>query len=456
MRSLYLPVLLAFTGVGTYSSTVLAQQNNLLNTYSYDLMQLNIASIGSCPVEANINYRSQWINAKDNPSVLHADVGFSVGKNTGLGVKILQQNLGLLSFTAVTGAYVYRLRFTNGNSLRLGAGLAWKQNSFRADKAIVIDQGDASLTSNTLNRVNNLDLEVGAVFSNERLQLGVGSMNIYNTNQAKNQFAYLVKPQINSFASYKLYEKNGISLQPWLVHRYNFTGNHQLDALLQSKLAKQFILGVGYRTGYGIIGMAGLEKNKFRFIYSFDYYLANQQTNYGSSHQVMIGYSLCGKPAKVVKPVEVVDMPEKVMPPVEVEEVPEVVEPEIAVVPEVKQPEKTINPETVIEELNTISEKMVFAIKQTVLPAEKQIFLDQLASILMKNPSVNVSIEGYASTGGSAELNNALSEKRAAYVKAELVKRGVDSNQIKATVSKGTSIVTPNQNANRTIRFKQA
>lgn len=453
MKQQYIKIIFASLVVLGTQGTIHAQQNNLLNTYAYDLMQLNIAAIGSCPVDVNINYRSQWINAKDNPTVLHADAGFSVGRNTGLGFKILQQNLGLLSFTSVTGAYSYRLRFNQSNSLRLGAGLAWKQNSFRSDKAIVIDQGDASLTNNALNRVNNLDLEVGAVFSNERFQFGVGALNIYNTNQTKNQFTYLVKPQINSFASYKLIEKNGFSLQPWLVHRYNFTGNHQVDVLVQSKLAKQFILGAGYRTSYGIIGIAGFEKGKFHFLYSFDYYLANQQTNYGSSHQVMIGYNLCAKANKIIPPIAVVEVPEPIVPPVKIEEVPVVKESEMAVEPEVIQPEKVIMPEEILAQLNGISEQMVFDVKQTALPTDKTAYLDQIATILKNNPTVIVGIEGYASTGGSATLNNELSEKRAAYVKAELIKRGVSSQQIKATVSKGTKVVAPNQKNNRTVRF---
>lgn len=61
IKTIYIKLSVAFSLLAV---TANAQQNNLLNTYSYDLMQLNIASIGSKCTDVNLNYRTQWASVK--------------------------------------------------------------------------------------------------------------------------------------------------------------------------------------------------------------------------------------------------------------------------------------------------------------------------------------------------------------------------------------------------------
>lgn len=62
--------------------------------------------------------------------------------------------------------------------------------------------------------------------------------------------------------------------------------------------------------------------------------------------------------------------------------------------------------------------------------------VDRLANVLKEAPDRKVTIEGHTDSTGSAELNQALSERRAAAVQTALLERGVNSNQIIA-VGKG-------------------
>jgi outer membrane protein OmpA-like peptidoglycan-associated protein len=62
--------------------------------------------------------------------------------------------------------------------------------------------------------------------------------------------------------------------------------------------------------------------------------------------------------------------------------------------------------------------------------------VDRLANVLKESPDRKVTIEGHTDSTGSAELNQALSERRAAAVQTALLERGVQSNQIIA-VGKG-------------------
>jgi outer membrane protein OmpA-like peptidoglycan-associated protein len=73
--------------------------------------------------------------------------------------------------------------------------------------------------------------------------------------------------------------------------------------------------------------------------------------------------------------------------------------------------------------------------------------IDRLASVLKESPDRKVTIEGHTDNTGSAELNQALSERRADAVQTALLERGVNSNQIVA-VGKGMDFpIASNGNA---------
>ncbi len=73
--------------------------------------------------------------------------------------------------------------------------------------------------------------------------------------------------------------------------------------------------------------------------------------------------------------------------------------------------------------------------------------VDRVASVLKESPDRKVTIEGHTDSTGSAELNQALSERRADAVRTALLERGVNSNQIVA-VGKGMEMpIASNDNA---------
>ena len=65
-----------------------AQQNILFNTWQYDPMQLNIAYAAQECVEANLNYRNQWMGLKGAPTLYQLNAHTPLPKNTGLGCLI--------------------------------------------------------------------------------------------------------------------------------------------------------------------------------------------------------------------------------------------------------------------------------------------------------------------------------------------------------------------------------
>jgi OOP family OmpA-OmpF porin len=89
-------------------------------------------------------------------------------------------------------------------------------------------------------------------------------------------------------------------------------------------------------------------------------------------------------------------------------------------------------------EFNANNVKIQFEFDSSILKTASYPVLDQVASEIKANPSVNYALNSYASIEGTEEHNQALSQDRANSVKTYLVNDGVSAANIKA-IGYGTS-----------------
>lgn len=69
---------------------------------------------------------------------------------------------------------------------------------------------------------------------------------------------------------------------------------------------------------------------------------------------------------------------------------------------------------------------------KTVVKAESQPALEQIALLMKNQPALKIIVVGHTDNQGALDLNMTLSQQRAAAVLAELVKRGVKANRLKS------------------------
>ena len=73
--------------------------------------------------------------------------------------------------------------------------------------------------------------------------------------------------------------------------------------------------------------------------------------------------------------------------------------------------------------------------------------LDDVAKIMSENPGMSLAIDGHTDYVGSEEMNQTLSDNRAASVKTYLVSKGVDESRITATGHGETMPIADNKTA---------
>lgn len=81
-----------------------------------------------------------------------------------------------------------------------------------------------------------------------------------------------------------------------------------------------------------------------------------------------------------------------------------------------------------------------FAKGSTAISSLDQSLVQEIIRYLQKNPAASVIVNGYASSEGALEINQSISQSRAAAFKAYLVKEGISASRISA---KGRGIENP-------------
>ena len=126
---------------------------------------------------------------------------------------------------------------------------------------------------------------------------------------------------------------------------------------------------------------------------------------------------------------------------------------------------KEVTKEVVVEKpVSASGEKWVlvgcnFGFNSAKLSGEAYPILYDAAKTLLRNPEMNVEIQGYTDNVGSKEYNKKLSQKRADAVKAYLVSKGVSAGRLTAVGMGEANPVADNKTAdgramNRRIEFK--
>ncbi|MEP7254154.1 MAG: OmpA family protein [Ferruginibacter sp.] len=89
--------------------------------------------------------------------------------------------------------------------------------------------------------------------------------------------------------------------------------------------------------------------------------------------------------------------------------------------------------EEIVARVNRAAQNVFFATGSAKLLAKSFPKLNDVVSILKENPSYQVNIDGHTDNVGKDEMNQTLSDNRAASVKAYLVSKGIDASRLTST-----------------------
>lgn len=279
--------------ISTIACLSTAQSFSRINNYWDNLYSINPASINDAYLgSASMAVRKQWAGFPGAPTLMQgtATVYFE-DYYTQIGTKILAESKGLAHQLQFDISYTYALLLRNQWVLNMALALNFQNLSY--------DITEITFPANTIPEVydrllvnNNLNAGIGFELNYYNYKFGLASQNLITAIKAKND----LHPNTNIFyAAFR--EQNSdyanIGLGISLFQQKNiFQGEFNVNAYFKKTMESEKIqLGVIYRTWREAAFLFGVDLDRFKILYSFDYNFSPIYRHSYGSHEIMLIYN---------------------------------------------------------------------------------------------------------------------------------------------------------------------
>ncbi len=304
-KTTLLLVLFALTAVSGFSQIQLSQ-------YMLDESVYNPAFTGSeKAIIGDLFYRNQWMGFEDSAGnrVAPRTFIFSLQSpiysiNSGFGINVYSDKLGLEQNFGVKINYAYRLSVAKNQSLGFGLALSLLNKTVDFSKVIVEDPGDPLLKFGDKESATFADIDLGVHYRFvDKAYAGISITNLMQSSREIGNVRYGRKMnlylnggyyfRLGDFGYKKLY------LVPSFLLKTNFTSS-QIDVNLMVDFNHQYWGGVSWRYQDAVVLMAGLKWNGFKLGVAYDFTTGNLSKVSKGSLEIFVGYFYPIKPK--VKP----------------------------------------------------------------------------------------------------------------------------------------------------------
>lgn len=289
----FLPCALLFLCLA--ATAVHGQKEPQYTQYMYNIGSFNPAYVGTVETpELAALYRAQWIDIPGAPRTIRFGANLPLSNETmGLGINIVNDQLGPLSQTYLDLSYSYQVKVTDNTKLSFGMDLGGSFLNVDFSKGTFENPGEPL----SLERINNFYPTVGAglFMYGEQWYLGASIPNFLTEGIYNDEVASVVEDRIqfNFIGGYVFNLSNELKFKPaFMINSLN-------GAPLNINLSTNFLIsdvvtaGVSYRVDNAFSGLAGFQISNSTFIgYSYDYNTnALGEFNQGS-HEVILKFYL--------------------------------------------------------------------------------------------------------------------------------------------------------------------
>jgi type IX secretion system PorP/SprF family membrane protein len=277
---------------------VFSQQDPQFSQYMFNHAAINPGAAGSNEaICASALIHEQWMGFEGHPSTKVFNVNapmFSDVFPSGLGLSIIQDNIGFEKNLGLNFAYAYRLKLASGN-LGLGLGLGFQNKSLSNADWLVAGansnpQDDPSIPQDASDLA--LDLSIGAFYKSNNFYAGLSTVHLNEPSISYDgKAAAFLKRHYYLTSGYNLPLPNPLlEFNPSFMFKYD-GATTQMDINAMMLYNKKIWGGVSYRFEEAWVVLVGMELlNGIKFGLSYDFLTNDIGTQASGTLEVMLGY----------------------------------------------------------------------------------------------------------------------------------------------------------------------
>ncbi len=268
----------------------------------FNPLAINPAYAGSREaISSQLVYRNQWTGIEGSPTTASLSIQTPLkNKKAGVGMELVSDKLGFQNTSGLLFSYAYRLPFLKG---KLSAGLRMGMYNYAFDlkNAHVKDPNDIFNTGGRDSKITGTG-DAGFYYSTRSFYWGLGLTHLNrgkitdrtSADSTANQSVHFFMPVGKAF------QVGNTILNPSILIKGAGKAPRQVDLNLNVLLKERLWVGMSLRTGYGFVFLTQyLVNEKMRAGYSFDWGMNQIGTLGKGTHEIMIGYDLNIKGAKM-------------------------------------------------------------------------------------------------------------------------------------------------------------
>lgn len=284
-----------------FAITMFAQQDVLFSQYMFNKMAVNPGYAGSRELlSADLVYRYQWVNIDGAPKTISASLHSPLANpHLALGFNLVNDKIGPMSSTGVTGTFAYRILFPKGKlSFGLQAGV--KNNGISWNSFNSYDPSDPFMVNRDQIKKELIpDANFGIYYYSENYYAGISSCQLLQNEaltvkdaQGNNQFSRLMT-HFYGMAGAALPLSENVVFRPSFLVKYVKNAPAQLDLNASFLFANTIWVGASYRTEKAVsfITEVNIAQN-LRIGYSYDIWLNELKMYNKGSHEIRLSFDL--------------------------------------------------------------------------------------------------------------------------------------------------------------------
>jgi type IX secretion system PorP/SprF family membrane protein len=284
-----------------------AQTEPMYAQYMFNMSSINPAYAGSREaLGVSLYQRNQWLGLEGAPSTTSLSVdGVSREKNIGWNFHMYNDKLGVERATGFNGMISTRLKVSDEGNL--SAGIMLGLMDYRID---LMSLGQQLYQKNDPAFYNNFSkvmptLGFGVYYNTDKYYLGASLPSILLSRSTdldliKSGLQKTNKQHIFLNGGFVFEINNEVKLKPSTMVKMVSGAPIEFDLNTNVWLKDMIGLGVSYRTGDGIVGMAEYQVNEsFRLGYAFDKTTSPLRYYNNGTHEFMIRYEFMNNRYKI-------------------------------------------------------------------------------------------------------------------------------------------------------------